>query len=81
MAVAAYSAALEEWTHDRAPVDWARTKANLAMALGTIAERTGQSREVALAEIDAAIEELRAAGAEAYDVGWAEEIRMQIAGG
>lgn len=40
-AVAAYRAALEEWTRQRAPLQWAMTQNNLCAALRTIGEREG----------------------------------------
>ena len=38
-AVAAYRAALEEWTRERVPLDWATTQMNLGTALLTLGER------------------------------------------
>ncbi|MEM1378131.1 MAG: tetratricopeptide repeat protein [Pseudomonadota bacterium] len=38
-AVTAYRAALEEWTRDRVPLDWAMTQNNLGNALQTLGER------------------------------------------
>ena len=38
-AVAAYRAALEEWTRDRAPLDWAGMQNNLGDALATLGEQ------------------------------------------
>src|SRR5271166_4147801 len=38
-AVAAYRAALGEWTRERVPLDWAMTQMNLGNALGTLGER------------------------------------------
>src|SRR4051794_22210900 len=38
-AVAAYRAALEEYTRERVPLDWARTQMNLGTALWTLGER------------------------------------------
>ena len=38
-AVAAYRAALEEWTRERVPLDWATTQNNLGNALGALGER------------------------------------------
>ena len=35
-AVAAYSAALEEWTRDTVPIGWAATQNNLGNALKTL---------------------------------------------
>jgi len=37
--VTAYHAALEEWTRERVPLDWARTQMNLGVTLATMAER------------------------------------------
>jgi hypothetical protein len=39
-AVAAYRAALTEWTRERVPLDWATTQNNLGNALSTLGERT-----------------------------------------
>ena len=66
-------------TRERVPLDWAMTQANLALTLATVAERSGRPRTAALAEIDAALELFRAAGASAY-VAQAEAIRAAIAG-
>ena len=42
-AVAAYRAALEEWTRERVPLDWAMTQNNLGNALrGWASERAGR---------------------------------------
>ena len=38
-AVTAYRAALEEWTRERVPLDWAMTQNNLGNALSTLGER------------------------------------------
>ena len=38
-AVAAYRAALKEWTRERVPLDWAMTQNNLGIALATLGER------------------------------------------
>ena len=58
-AVAAYRAALEEWTRDRVPLDWATTQNNLGNALRTLGEReSGTARlEEAVAAYRAALEE------------------------
>ncbi len=58
-AVAAYRAALEEWTRDRVPLDWARTQNNLGTALATLGAReSGTARlEAAVAAYRAALEE------------------------
>ncbi|MBO0902505.1 tetratricopeptide repeat protein [Jiella sonneratiae] len=58
-AVAAYRAALEEYTRERAPLDWAATHNNLGTALQTLGEReTGTARlEEAVVAYRAALEE------------------------
>jgi tetratricopeptide (TPR) repeat protein len=58
-AVVAYRAALEEWTRDRVPLDWAMTQMNLGNALATLGEEepgTGRLEE-AVAAYHAALEE------------------------
>ncbi len=58
-AVAAYRAALEEWTRERVPLDWAGTEMTLGIALATLGEReSGTERlEEAIAAYRAALEE------------------------
>jgi tetratricopeptide (TPR) repeat protein len=58
-AVEAYRAALEEFTRERAPLDWATTQNNLGNALRTLGEReSGTGRlEEALSAYRAALEE------------------------
>ena len=58
-AVAAYRAALEEWTRERVPLEWATTQNNLGNALRTLGEReSGTARlEEAVAAYRAALEE------------------------
>jgi tetratricopeptide (TPR) repeat protein len=58
-AVAAYRAALEEWTRERVPLDWAVTQNNLGNALALLGEReSGTARlEEAVAAYRAALEE------------------------
>ena len=55
----AYRAALEEWTRDRAPLDWATTQNNLGNALATLGAReSGTARlEEAVTAYRAALEE------------------------
>jgi hypothetical protein len=57
--VAAYRAALEEWTRERVPLDWAATQMNLGNALATLGAReSGTARfEEAVAAYRAALEE------------------------
>ncbi|MEL6168779.1 MAG: hypothetical protein AAFR35_08805, partial [Pseudomonadota bacterium] len=59
-AVTAFRAALEEWTRDRVPLDWARTQMNLGTALATLGTReTGTDRlDEAVTAYRAALEEL-----------------------
>ena len=58
-AVAAYGLALEEWTRERVPLDWAMTQTNLGKALWHLGEReSGTARlEQAVAAYRAALEE------------------------
>ena len=58
-AVAAYRAALTEWTRERVPLDWAATQTNLGTALLTLGEReAGTTRlEEAVAAYQAALTE------------------------
>ena len=58
-AVEAYRAALEEWTRDKAPLEWAGTQNNLGNALKFLGEReSGTERlEQAVAAYKAALEE------------------------
>ena len=58
-AVAAYRAALAEWTRERVPLDWATTQNNLGTALQKLGEReSGTARlEEAVAAYRAALEE------------------------
>ncbi|MGH6923359.1 MAG: tetratricopeptide repeat protein, partial [Propylenella sp.] len=58
-AVAAYRAALEEYTRERVPLDWAATQVNLGESLSTLGEReSGTARlEEAVAAFRAALEE------------------------
>ena len=59
-AVAAYRAALEEWTRERVPLDWAGAQSNLGSALMRLGEReSGTARlEQAVVAFRAALEEL-----------------------
>ena len=55
-AVAAYRAALTEWTRERVPLDWAMTQNNLGIALTRLGER-----ESGTARLEEAVEAYRAA--------------------
>jgi tetratricopeptide (TPR) repeat protein len=59
VAIAAFRAALEEWTRERAPLEWAMTQNNLGNALWTLGEReSGTARlEEAVSAYRAALEE------------------------
>ena len=52
----AYRAALQEWTQDRVPLDWAMTQNNLGAALRTLGEREGSA-----ARLEDAVQAYRAA--------------------
>ncbi len=54
-----YRAALQEWTRDKVPLQWATTQNNLGNALRTLGEReSGTARlEEAVAAFRAALEE------------------------
>jgi tetratricopeptide (TPR) repeat protein len=58
-AVAAYRAALEEWTRERAPLGWATTQNNFGNALSVLGAREGGTArlEEAVAAFRAALEE------------------------
>ena len=58
-AVAAYRAALKEWTRERVPLQWATTQMNLGAALQTLGAREGGTArlEEAVAAYRAALEE------------------------
>ena len=58
-AVAAYRAALEEWTRERVPLDWAMTQNNLGSALQTLGARESDTTRLqeAVVAYRAALEE------------------------
>ena len=58
-AVAAFRAALEEWTRDRAPSDWARAQYNLGNVLARLGERENGTAHLteAVAAYQAALQE------------------------
>jgi tetratricopeptide (TPR) repeat protein len=57
-AITAFRESLKEWTRDRVPLDWAKTKNNLGAALGRLGEREGGTRllEEAINEYKAALD-------------------------
>jgi len=65
-AVAAYRAALEEWTRERVPLNWAASFGNQGVALMLIADRTNDASvaETAVQQIETAYETTRAGGDE-----------------
>jgi hypothetical protein len=69
-AVAACSAALQEWTRERVPLRWAMTQNNLGNALGTLGEReSGTARlEEAVAVMKQAWNVYRKTGINQYPV-------------
>jgi hypothetical protein len=68
-AVAAYRSALEEWTRERVPLDWAMSQMNLGIAHGLLGERARDRETLALAraEIQAAWGLYRESGYDQYD--------------
>src|SRR6266851_1281971 len=72
-AVAAYRLALEEWTRERVPLDWARTQMNLGTALSRLGEReAGTARlEEAVAAWDTCLTVLESA----WPPEWVRSIR------
>ncbi|QLH41082.1 MAG: tetratricopeptide repeat protein [Defluviicoccus sp.] len=58
-AVAAYRAALQEYTRERVPLQWAATQNNLGIALATLGERESDTArlEDAVAAYRAALQE------------------------
>ena len=77
-AVAAYRAALEEWTRERVPLDWAATQTNLGTALASLGERV--QREDFLSDALQAIRQAQAgyvdAGFSQYDEYFADRIEV-----
>jgi len=83
-AVAAYRAALLEYTRERVPLDWAMTQNNLGTALQTLGERKEQPKLLgeALEAIKAGREVYLDAGMiqyEAYFADWIEALEAEIA--
>lgn len=81
-AIAAYRAALKEYTRERVPYYWARTQENLAIAFLSLATRTtGEARDAyfreALEAVDGALAVYRE-GRATYDIGTAERLRAAI---
>ena len=58
-AIKAYEAALQEWTQERVPLDWAMTQNNLGNALQTLGAREGdgQRLQAAIKAYEAALQE------------------------
>jgi hypothetical protein len=75
-AVAAYRAALEEWTCERVPLQWAANFGSQGFAMILIADRVndGPLGERALQQIQTAIETLRSGGQER----WAAVFEAQL---
>src|SRR6059058_3447062 len=67
-AVQAYQAALQEWTRERVPLEWARTQMNLGVALKALDEReSGTARlEQAMVAYDASLAVFVSAHADYY---------------
>ena len=66
--MAAYRAALQEYTRERVPLQWAMTQSNLGTALWTLGERTKDDAKLREARnaISAAFEVFMQAGQEQY---------------
>ena len=75
-AVAAYSAALEELTRDRVPLEWAASVGNQGVAMMLIADRTndGALVETAWEQIQTAYKTLRSGGHNQ----WAANLTAQL---
>jgi hypothetical protein len=67
-AVAAYRDALEEWTRERVPLQWAMTQNNLGLALTRLGERTHDRAKLEEARnaVNAASDVFMQAGQEHY---------------
>jgi tetratricopeptide (TPR) repeat protein len=78
-AVAAFRAALEEWTRERVPLQWAFTQMNLASVYRALFNKDHQLRHLddALKAADGGLEEFRKANA-AYYIDKAEQQRAEI---
>lgn len=76
-AVAAHRAALQEYTRDRVPLDWAQTQNNLGNALSSLGEReSGTARlEQARRHIEDVWHVYKDAGMDQYD----EDFRRRLA--
>lgn len=72
-AVAAYRLALEEWTRERVPLDWAMTQNNLGAALRVLGKReSGTARlEEAVTAFDACLTVV----ASAWPAEWVRDVR------
>jgi tetratricopeptide (TPR) repeat protein len=75
-AVAAYRAALEEFTRDRAPLQWATAQNNLGNALERLGER--ESGTADLTEAVAAWEACLTVTASAWPPAWVEGVHSHI---
>ncbi len=75
-AVAAYRAALEEWTRERVPLQWAMTQNNLGDALSTLGGR--ESGTARLEEAVAAWEACLTVAATAWPAEWVQWVRSRI---
>jgi hypothetical protein len=73
-AVAAYRAALEEFTRERAPLQWARTQLNLASALRMLGER--ESDTARLEEAVAAFEACLTVIETSWPEEWVQPVRL-----
>jgi len=75
-AVAAYRAALQEFTRERVPLQWAASLGSQGVALMVIADRTNDAAGAgtALGQIETAYETLRSGGHEQWSAYLAEQL-------
>jgi hypothetical protein len=75
-AVAAYRAALQEWTRERVPVDWAASLGNQGIAMMLIADRTndGALSATAFQQIETAFETERSGGQQQWAAYYQEQL-------
>jgi hypothetical protein len=74
-AIVAYRAALEEWTRDRVPLEWARTQMNLGAALRALGSR--ESGTARLAEAVTAFDLCLTVTESVWPVEWVRNIQTQ----
>ena len=76
-AVTAYRAALQEWTRERVPLEWAMAQNNLGLALWKLGER--ESGTVRLEEAVATWDACLIVTASMWPTEWVEDVRTKRA--